>query len=299
MHPDAYARFTRPHTRVLRQLVLDLEFFVADINLLGVFSVESRVKTFNSAIAKAERIQIPIDQLQDIGGLRIVVATKNDVMVLMEFFRRRADISKDLKILKEEPVARASGYRSTHLTAEFSGHYSRSVFPGKLEIQIPTIFEHAFNFVSHSLAYKSPLSHDKAWLGWFREVSDALLAVDELAASLQRDAYGGGTVDASRAPLSVPLYQRVVRQEFGEEVSTSDAVHSVAWFTDRGADTVAKLEAFFRDDEVMRLWQEFSDYEALSRRKLALTTSKVTFWMLFGTNVSLARELLAKVRSGE
>lgn len=298
MQSDKYAHFIRPHPRVLRQLLLDLEFYIADIGSVSVFSIESRVKELGSALEKSRRLGIPIEDLQDIAGIRIVVATRLDVDVVKRFFYRRADISKDLEIVKESDVSRPTGYRSTHLITKFSGHYSRSAQSGNLEVQIPTIFEHAFNFVSHSWVYKSSTVHDPNWKEQFRALSEQLAAIDEAVASLHRNACDESRFDPEREPLSPLIFRRVVQEEFHETVSVADAVDYVQSYADMGVQTVGQLQRFFRNPEVQELWSSFAEVERTSGKRPFLSGPKVTFWHSFGTRLEFARQYLEKLKSG-
>jgi len=288
MQPDEYARFTRPHQRFLRQLALDLEFFVADTDKDAVFSIDHRVKSFASASAKSRRLGIQLPEMQDIAGMRIVVTTSEFVEIVVRFFETRSSIAKDLTIHKREPIKRTNGYRSTHLITEFSGHYSRSVFSGHLEIQIPTIFEHAFNFVSHSWVYKSSTLHRPQWQEKFRELSVRLAGIDEAATELHRSASNEAELNPEEEPLTPFLYQRIVREEFGEEVALDAAVDAVKSYIDLGATTVAALQRFFRRDDIVALWNEFGNQEP--------RFSRDTFWHIFGTRMPVARELLESFR---
>lgn len=296
MNSDEYARFTRPHQRILRQLCLELEFFLADVGPVNVFSVESRIKGFASAASKSRRMSMPIEKLQDVAGLRVVVATRPEVEVVKRFFQRRADISKDIQIVKEVEIARPTGYRSTHLIAKFTGHYSRSAHDGNLEVQIPTIFEHAFNFVSHAWIYKSTTEYDDEWKRRFREMSVKLASIDDEATALHHDAVDESRIDPNRERLSPMLFCRLVREEFQEDVTMSDAVDYVHYYADMGVETVGQLQQFFRNSEVQGLWREFMETQHPSGKK-SYAGRKTSFWSIFGTRLEFARTYLDEVKS--
>lgn len=289
MQSTEYADFTRPHERFLRQILVDLEFFVTDTGLArDVFSIESRVKSFESAAAKASRIGIPIQELQDIAGIRVVVATRQDVDGIAYFFERRASISQDLVIKKNAEVKHTTGYRSTHLITEFSGHYSRSVHSGNLEVQIPTIFEHAFNFVSHSWVYKSSTVHDQEWQAQFKSMSLKLVELDELAERLHHTSFDSAELDPGRQRLTPLVYQRVLREEFGEECDLKSAVSTVGWYFDLGVTTMQQMQAFYRRQDIKEMWDEY--------QAVLPSSSRASFWSMFGTRMPAAHELLESLR---
>jgi ppGpp synthetase/RelA/SpoT-type nucleotidyltranferase len=298
MNQVEYENFTRAHQRFVRQVLLDLEFFQADIGLVGVFSIESRIKTFESASIKARKMKLAIDELQDVAGIRIVVATRPEVDIVKRFFQRRADIEKDLEIIKEEPISRASGYRSTHLVTRFSGQYARSSQPGNLEVQIPTIFEHAFNFISRSWVYKSSTMHSPEWRDEFVRLSTDLSAVDDVAGRLHRAAIDA-RIDPESEPLTPLLFQRLARDHFQESVRIEDAVDYCQWYTHLGVSKVSELARFFADSEVQALWDEFAQCEARIGKDLPGHKSKVLFWGMFGTRREAARKYLASAKTEE
>jgi hypothetical protein len=49
MTESEYKKSLRPHTRALRQLVTNLDFFLEDIGPINVFSISSRLKEYGSA----------------------------------------------------------------------------------------------------------------------------------------------------------------------------------------------------------------------------------------------------------
>jgi hypothetical protein len=50
MNRAEYLRFRRPYERVLRQLLLELEFFVEDLVGVNIHSITHRLKSFDSAL---------------------------------------------------------------------------------------------------------------------------------------------------------------------------------------------------------------------------------------------------------
>lgn len=127
MDRNEYLLFRRPYERALRQLRLELEFFLEDVRGINAHTISERLKAFESALAKSQNINLPISDLQDIAGLRIVVATATEVDVIARFFFRKAD-SEDLAISTDKRIEKGDGYRARHLVVEFGGHYIRDLF---------------------------------------------------------------------------------------------------------------------------------------------------------------------------
>src|SRR5262245_59610721 len=120
MNRAEYLKFRRPYDRVLRQLLLEFEFFKEDAIGVNIHSIQHRLKTYESAVEKSSRLKIPIVEMQDIAGIRIVVATTDEVDVVARFFSRKAD-SNDLTIQSDKQINKQDGYRARHLVLEFSG----------------------------------------------------------------------------------------------------------------------------------------------------------------------------------
>lgn len=298
MSPEEYQRLTRAHRRFVRQLLTDMDFFLEDVGPIGVHTIESRIKEFESAREKSHRMGIPIDELQDLAGIRIVVATAPEVKVVQRFFERRAEIGRDLTINKVQAVKNRAGYQSTHFLASFTGSYSRSARSGNLEVQIPTAFQHAFNFISRAWVYKSTSKQSSEWSTKFRSLSEKLAELDSLAAELHESAFAHGTIPADEQPITPLLFQRMAKDAFDEDVTTADAVDYVHWFGDWGILSARDLNGFFSNREIERLWQQFlaKDNEGVP---LLHGMSRFAFWATFGTRMDFAQEYMDKVSSGE
>ena len=121
MNRAEYLRFRRPYERVLRQVLLELEFFVEDLVGVNIHSISHRLKSFDSALEKSRRLSLPIAEMQDIAGIRVVVATLEEVDIVTRFFSRKVD-SKDLTIKLDKVIEKKEGYRARHLVLKFAGH---------------------------------------------------------------------------------------------------------------------------------------------------------------------------------
>jgi len=166
-----YLRFRRPYERVARQLLLEFEFFAEDSPGINVYSIQHRLKSFESASEKAVRLSMPIADMDDIAGIRIVVSTATEIDVIARFFYRKAD-SKDPLVKSDKRIDKKDGYRARHLVVEFEGHYTNSVHRTKVEIQLQTMMEHAYNYISRAWIYKSERALSEEWRSEFLRVSN-------------------------------------------------------------------------------------------------------------------------------
>ena len=297
MTEKEYKRLTRPHRRALRQVLLNFDFFLEDVATLNVYSVESRIKSRKSAVQKSRRLDIPVSELQDLAGLRIVVATRKEVDVVKRFFYRE-EISDDLEVEKDERVSHSTGYRSTHIVAEYQPRYTRSMHPARIEVQIPTIFEHAFNFISRSWVYKSGRDFSSEWSKKFSSLAENLEEIDKQADELHQSVVESAAESGDEEPLSPFSYQKLIKSEFDERIDLEDAVDMCRHLVDVGFKTNGDVKKFLRNDNIQSLWEEVSQLadKGLERAEWLKTESKETFWSMFGLRYKIARKMLDEAK---
>jgi len=292
MSEKDYSRLLQPFKRTLKQLLLELDFFLEDVGLLNIYSVESRIKSYRKAISKAQRLGIPVEELQDLVGIRIVVATKYEVEIIKRFFTRQVD-SKDAVIERNQTVRKKDGYRSTHLVVQYKGRYSRSMHPSRVEAQIPTIFEHAFNFLSRAWLYNSEKSYSEDWKKRFEALSEGLEKIDQESSFLHTEVIDSSVCKDGSEPLSPLSYQHIVWKEFEEKIPLEYAVDACRYYTDLGCKSIAELRSFFRRPDINGLWEEFSAIsENVKDSAFSNICTKEAFWQLFGTRPHKAKDVI-------
>jgi ppGpp synthetase/RelA/SpoT-type nucleotidyltranferase len=274
---------------------LDLEFFLEDVGNLNVYSVSHRIKAFQRAMEKARRLNVKVGDLEDLAGLRVVVATGNEVDVLARLLYRQQD-SEDLKVEFDRRISKEDGYRARHLGLLCRGSYSRSMFEGRVEVQILTVFQHAFNFVSRAWVYKSGRHYSPTWQSDFINVSKRLAVIDEAVTSLQdhvTEATAKQSDDDSLTPFS---YQHIVRSVFQEKVDIDEAVDECRFLTDLGINTNGSLKAFFADPRIHSLRERIeamrSDQD-MEFEVAALSWPLRSFWSMLGSRLQYMEERLS------
>lgn len=132
--------------------------------------IAARAKTVERFLAKAQKDENgkrkytePLRQIQDQVGARVVTFYKSDVALIAEIVRKyyRPIESKDMVPESEWEF----GYFGRHfvllvpsdLTVAFE---DRSQVPQFFELQIKTLFQHAWSEANHDLGYKSELPLD-------------------------------------------------------------------------------------------------------------------------------------------
>jgi putative GTP pyrophosphokinase len=297
MTESQYKHFLRPYTRALRQILLDLEFFLEDVGPINVYSISSRIKSYKSALQKSLRLKIDIKDLHDLAGIRIVVATQYEVQVVARFFSRQ-EYSKDIEIESDRKISKDDGYRDRRIVILYKSNYARSMYPARIEVQIQTIFEHAFNFISRTWVYKANKSFSHDWQLKFQSLSDDLGRLDQVVTELHSEVIESSSSESDDEPLSPLSYQRIVHSVFGENISIEDAVDACRFLVDIGYITNGKLKAFFKDSKIHQLRERFTVLRSPEGRKFAqhvLEMSKYSFWIMFGVRYTETQKLLERL----
>jgi len=125
-------------------------------------SVESRVKTVESAIEKIERKEYnnPKAQLTDLAGIRVITYLEQQVTKISDVVKQLFEIDEEnsldrTQILGDDKV----GYRSTHFVCTLGS--DRGSLPEnkelgnlKFEIQLRTVLQHAWAELAHDRTFK-------------------------------------------------------------------------------------------------------------------------------------------------
>lgn len=127
---------------------------------IKLHSVTSRVKKLESFLDKAQRkeLKVPIDEIQDVVGLRVVCLFLSDIAPIGELIKNSFLIlGEDDKV--EGTEVSSFGYMSVHFIAmmkeEYVGPRYNYIAKIPFEIQVRTIAMDAWANVSHYLEYKS------------------------------------------------------------------------------------------------------------------------------------------------
>lgn len=163
----------------LKLIAKDIEDTLVEIceELAHIDRVSVRVKSVDSFVDKAERqaadgtkkYQNPLAEIQDQIGARIIVKYNSDRDTVAT--KVLDELSEIEDLVKDDPDPGRFGYQARHLvlfipTHIFNKHKSPIRF---FELQISTLFQHAWAEANHDLGYKwdTPLSPDEVrWLSW-------------------------------------------------------------------------------------------------------------------------------------
>lgn len=128
---------------------------------IPIHMIDGRIKAFGSLITKAKRqdIQAPLDDIDDICGVRVICLFLSDLARLAEIVDTAFHVlRKDDKMLSK--AEDQFGYISVHYVCRFPDSYAGPRYDDvkglRFEVQLRTIAMHAWATISHYLDYKSP-----------------------------------------------------------------------------------------------------------------------------------------------
>jgi len=164
---ELLAEYTDRHTKILRPMAMALTAHLED-SLRGIERIDrivARAKSPSRFVFKAmkaledggSKYCHPFEQIQDLVGARIIVFYRQDVAAVHEVILRyyKPIEVRDLVPEKESEF----GYFGKHLILAlpeelFEDDADRKRSPVFFELQIKTLFQHAWSEAGHDLAYK-------------------------------------------------------------------------------------------------------------------------------------------------
>jgi ppGpp synthetase/RelA/SpoT-type nucleotidyltranferase len=300
-NPSQYARFLQPHRRALLRLRLDLGFFLEESGPVLLVTVEQRIKSFESAVEKAQRLKLDLYELDDLAGLRVVSGTRIDAETLCHFFRNGLR-GTSFKVLKDKPIARNDGYRAHHLVIEAAEDYTGTWQPCKIEIQVLTTLQDAFNRLSRAWLYKSGRDLPAELQAKFQAFSHGLEELDDLASDLQRHLLTTSEGSRDNDPLTPLAYQTIVREVFGEETDDENAIWHAIFYRRCGMQTCGDLRRFFGRSDISQFYDECRRCLQKDHYFWTLSTTRQEFWQTCGIRLDWAKKQveaeLQKARAG-
>jgi putative GTP pyrophosphokinase len=158
-----WREFLIPYEQAVEELKVKLKAIRKEYRDLSKYSpiefVTGRVKKISSIIEKAERREIPLDQIdelmEDIAGIRIMCQFKDDIYDVVRLIRERD--GKDLEVFYEKDYIsnpKESGYKSYHLVIKYPVQTAFGEKKILAEIQIRTLAMNFWATIEHSLNYK-------------------------------------------------------------------------------------------------------------------------------------------------
>ena len=174
---DVVDEFRAAHLGPLTETTTELQRWLDDHG--RPYYLAQRLKRKPQMLRKLTRLSVRLSQLQDVGGLRVIVPQNRDVDALLHFLKSRFAAQEDVKLGRitdyRERGRDRTGYRSLHVLLEREGR--------ALELQIRSRMQHAWaeNIERTSVIYGFHLKEEEGdieVLRYFQLVSDAFYEIE-------------------------------------------------------------------------------------------------------------------------
>ena len=184
----------------IREIQTKLDILRAECSISGkpspINAIKSRVKTPRSIIGKLKRRGFPItlqsmmDNLNDIGGIRVICPFIEDIYSVADMLMRQSDLTL---LERKDYIAnpKPNGYRSLHLILEVPIFLSEETKPVRIELQLRTIAMDFWASLEHQLRYKADIEVPAHISDDLKGCADVIAATDE---EMQRIAHELGVL---------------------------------------------------------------------------------------------------------
>ena len=175
----------------IREIKTKLDILSDESRISGkpspIDAIKSRIKSPRSIIGKLKRrgfpisLQSMIDNLNDIGGIRVICPFIEDIYTVADMLMRQDDLTL---IEKKDYIAnpKPNGYRSYHMILKmpvrFLGNTSETAAQPCLEVQIRTIASDCWASIEHELKYKHDIANPELMQQELKHCSDQIASTD-------------------------------------------------------------------------------------------------------------------------
>ncbi len=165
--------------------------WLTNAGLPGKFDVRSRTKDIDEARKKVARKNYDSHMdINDLSGLRVIYNFELDRDAYIDATLRA--FNGELVVTRQQTDSDEFGYRSTHLegtvSAELAQRLGNATFSGcKFEVQVSTLFQHAWSDVEHGLDYKGTMKLPDAIKRKLRQLAALVEVSDQILNDVHRE----------------------------------------------------------------------------------------------------------------
>ena len=172
----------------IREIKTKLDILSDESRISGkpspIDAIKSRIKSPRSIIGKLKRrgfpitLQSMIDNLNDIGGIRVISPFIEDIYTVADMLMRQDDLTL---IEKKDYIAnpKPNGYRSLHLILEVPIFLAERTQPVRIELQIRTMAMDFWASLEHQLRYKSDVEIPEHESDDLKKCADVIAETDQ------------------------------------------------------------------------------------------------------------------------
>ncbi|AMC00061.1 GTP pyrophosphokinase [Aerococcus urinaehominis] len=189
-----WAEFLAPYGQAVEEMKVKLKGIRQEYRNQGkqapIEFVTGRVKTPQSIMEKVRIRDIApenfYNEMQDIGGLRIMCQFVEDIYTVVDHLKRRQDFQV---ILERDYVShkKASGYRSYHVVVNYPVERVDGIKWVLIEIQIRTLAMNFWATIEHSLNYKYRGDYPEHLHRRLERAAEAAFSLDEEMSKIREE----------------------------------------------------------------------------------------------------------------
>ena len=194
MEIQLWREILTPYDLAVKELIVKFEHLIIEHHNLGLYSpieqVTGRVKTVASILDKAQKKNIPVDEIEekllDIAGIRIICQFVEDIRKVAEIIRHRTDMEV---VLERDYInhMKDSGYRSYHMIVNYEVQTLQGSRTIKVEIQIRTLAMNFWSTIEHSLQYKYKKNIPDHIRNKLTNAANAIISLDKEMSSVRSE----------------------------------------------------------------------------------------------------------------
>ena len=179
----------------IREIKTKLDILSDESRISGkpspIDAIKSRIKSPRSIIGKLKRrgfpitLQSMIDNLNDIGGIRVICPFIEDIYTVADMLMRQDDLTL---IEKKDYIAnpKPNGYRSLHLILEVPIFLAERTQPVRIELQIRTMAMDFWASLEHQIRYKNESPELQLIAEELKSCADTIAQTDEKMQQLRK-----------------------------------------------------------------------------------------------------------------
>ncbi len=174
---NIFDEFRRTHLQPLSSTTVEIQNWLKQDG--SDYFIAQRLKRKPQILRKLKRFNVRLTQLQDIGGLRIIVNRNIDVDKLVDFITQKLKTQQTITIKKivnyREKGRDDSGYRATHIILERNGVHLELQIRSRIQHYWAELIERTSVIYGHFL---KELEGDPIIINYFKKLSDLFYEIE-------------------------------------------------------------------------------------------------------------------------
>lgn len=169
--------FRRAHLQPLTSTTLELQHWLKMDG--SAYIIVQRLKRKPQILRKLKRFKVRLTQLQDIGGLRVIVDQNDDVDKLVSYIKSKLEEQTSLKVKRvvdyRDKGRDDSGYRATHIILERDGVNLELQIRSRIQHYWAELIERTSVIYGHVI---KELAGDPIVIKYFKKLSDLFYLIE-------------------------------------------------------------------------------------------------------------------------